>query len=526
MFAGYESMEEYEDELYKEPGQSSDSELDSEVEFHLYSQVHYASRAGDGEVEDKVEENGAVDRGQEEEVISITSGCEPEVITLSDSTEEESICVTKGSKMDGFSKALRKRACPSSSTPLPPRKGQRETAAEQAETLSDSEDSDCVESWMILGRGQLAEDRSIQLNLKDHSRESWGSGSGEDNWTISDKDIEAQICNKRDRLRSVNRYYKPNKNVTCRSCGKNGHLSKNCPTPKAPVCILCAEPGHLQRSCPLKHCANCNRPGHESEECIDRAFWNKQCHRCGMRGHFFDDCPEIWRQYHLTTSSGPIVIPDDKEKQKSPAYCYNCSRKGHLGHECKQKRMFNNTFPTLPFITYYDTKPDIEGTNHRVWKRAQELYGAGLLREEPASKRRKTATVEEKKERGEAQPPKPKQSKQPKQQNKKTKTWPEKRKELWLLKQQRRKARQEVVEDTEDFPRGPKKTSSGVPVHPKKRSRSPGLFSTLSQPSKEKPRKLRPKKKAKRRQGRLHDNSFPVDEDLFLIKQKVRRRKR
>lgn len=28
------------------------------------------------------------------------------------------------------------------------------------------------------------------------------------------------------------RYYTADKNVTCRNCGRRGHLSKNCPTPK------------------------------------------------------------------------------------------------------------------------------------------------------------------------------------------------------------------------------------------------------------------------------------------------------
>ncbi|KAK2510910.1 hypothetical protein Q9233_017323, partial [Columba guinea] len=53
----------------------------------------------------------------------------------------------------------------------------------------------------------------------------------------------AQISN-RGGARHGARYYSADKAVTCRNCGRAGHLSKNCPAPKA--------------------------------------------------------CPEIWRQYHLT----------------------------------------------------------------------------------------------------------------------------------------------------------------------------------------------------------------------------------
>ncbi|OXB83674.1 UNVERIFIED_CONTAM: hypothetical protein H355_015322, partial [Colinus virginianus] len=50
-------------------------------------------------------------------------------------------------------------------------------------------------------------------------------------WSISNKDLEAQICNYSSVRRTSVRYYTADKNVTCRNCGRQGHLSKNCPIP-------------------------------------------------------------------------------------------------------------------------------------------------------------------------------------------------------------------------------------------------------------------------------------------------------
>ncbi|NWI03434.1 ZCHC7 protein, partial [Tichodroma muraria] len=112
---------------------------------------------------------------------------------------------------------------------------------------------------------------------------------------------QAQISNYAGMRHSSTRYYSSDKNVTCRNCDRPGHLSKNCPTPKkVPPCCLCAGRDHLQHSCPARFCLNCCLPGHYFRECLERAYWNKHCNRCDMKGHYADACPEIWRQYHLT----------------------------------------------------------------------------------------------------------------------------------------------------------------------------------------------------------------------------------
>ncbi|XP_058496162.1 zinc finger CCHC domain-containing protein 7 [Solea solea] len=249
---------------------------------------------------------------------------------------------------------------------------------------SDSSDSEGLENWMILGQGKQNEDQSISLNLEGGSDSNTDAEEEDGSWLVSDKDKEAQICNKDKGARTVlqrvsNRYY-TSKNVNCRNCNKTGHLSKNCPEPKKlSPCFLCGTPGHQTRDCPNRHCNNCGLPGHLYSSCSERAYWHKQCHRCGMKGHFFDVCPEIWRQYHITGKTGPPVMQQGEDNGRSPAFCYNCSRKGHFGHACTRQRMFNGVYATIPFISHYDTVEDINRRQHRLKMKVKELKRNGCF---------------------------------------------------------------------------------------------------------------------------------------------------
>ncbi|XP_023668343.1 zinc finger CCHC domain-containing protein 7 [Paramormyrops kingsleyae] len=590
MYSEYQEREEYEDELYKDEDGSSSSEVDSELEFRLYSQLHYCSSSRQQENQNGLEGNwegqqenrnglegnregqqenrnglegnqegqqenrnglegnreGQHENRQQQAVIVIDSG--PEVVTLSDSTEdEEGVCVSKGLKSQPPGSAHGRRVPPQST----PRKVSAdtslgETAWENAViTLgSDSDltldsDSDDLENWMILGQNKLEGDCRIQLNLEGMGNSSPTEDGDDTNqiWTISKRDMMAQISNRRSGTRySTNRYY-TDKTVTCRSCNKLGHLSKNCPEPKLPSCLLCGNQGHIQHNCPHRHCANCGRPGHGYEDCVERASWTKQCYRCTMPGHFHDECPEIWRQYHLTTKTGPPVKPDREAPPRSPAYCYNCSRKGHFGFECKERRMFNGTYPTAPYIYYYDKEKDISKRDKRMAKKVQDLQEAGLLvqtqpdqtltvggeeENQPRKKRKLTKGCARKQHKDKKASPQGKseqkeagQEKTGKRHHLLSKPWRQKRKERRQQKKQRREraAQQPAApRDPEDFPRGPKKRT-GTPVSAHKGKGTPGLFNHAD-------RGLKGKRRRPRGRDRKPENLYPTDENLFLIKQR------
>ncbi|XP_048851966.1 zinc finger CCHC domain-containing protein 7 [Brienomyrus brachyistius] len=570
MYSEYQEREEYEDELYKDEDGSSSSEVDSELEFRLYSQLHYCSSSGQqenrkGQQENRKEQQenrkeqqenrkglegnrkGQQENRQQQAVIVIDSG--PEVVTLSDSTEdEEGVCMSKGLKSQppGFAYARR----------LPPQSTPRDLSVDKAPggtswvnsiiTLgSDSDltldsDSDDLENWMILGQNKREGDCRIQLNLEGMGNSS-PTEDGDDTsqiWTISKRDIMAQISNRRPGARyTTNRYYN-DKTVTCRSCNKLGHLSKNCRQPKLPSCLLCGNQGHFQQKCPRRHCANCGRPGHGYKDCVERASWTKQCYRCAMPGHFHDECPEIWRQYHLTTKTGPPVKPDREAPPRSPAYCYNCSRKGHFGFECKERRMFNGTYPTAPCIYYYDTEKDICCRNKRMAKKVQDLQETGLLvqsqpdqtltvggeeEDQPRKKRKLTKGLVRKQHKDKKASTQGKSEQKEAGQEKKagkrhhllSKPWQQKRKERRQQKKQRRgwAAQQPAApRDPEDFPRGPKKRT-GTPMSAHKGKGTPGLFNHAD-------KGLKGRQRRPRGRDRKPENLYPTDENLFLIKQR------
>ncbi|XP_071360787.1 zinc finger CCHC domain-containing protein 7 [Trachinotus anak] len=460
MYCTYQDREELEDDLYREDDRDSEgSEANSELEFRLYSQLHYSSNAGEMEEQDArgeeaegqdsqqpevtektVDVDGVVEHTGEsgppspnmsrlrqhlkkkkdgeksdkqkkgkrdpkaqrtssslfEEVIVIDSG--PDIISISDddTADDEGVCALKGQGSHRLQTSTpahqgdqkRKRSL---SVPVTLDSSSSESDSEESESesdasdSSDSPDSDGLENWMILGRGNQEGDQSISLNLEGGSDSNADAEEEEVGcWLVSDKDKEAQIYNKDKGARIAvqrvpNRYY-TGKNVQCRNCNKTGHLSKTCPEPKKLLpCFLCGTPGHMVSECPNKHCNNCGLPGHLYGSCSERAYWHKQCHRCSMTGHFFDACPEIWRQYHITTKTGPPLKQQKEDNGRSPAYCYNCSRKGHFGHACTRQRMFNGVFATIPFINHYDTVEDMKRRQHRIKLKVKELKKNGLL---------------------------------------------------------------------------------------------------------------------------------------------------
>uniref|UniRef100_A0A3B4VJI6 Zinc finger CCHC domain-containing protein 7 n=1 Tax=Seriola dumerili TaxID=41447 RepID=A0A3B4VJI6_SERDU len=340
MYCTYQDREELEDDLYHEDDRDSEgSEANSELEFRLYSQLHYSSNAGEMEEQEGTGEKAEGQDSRQPEVTEKTADANGELEHTGESGPP-SPNISNSSESDSEESESRSES---------------ELDSSDSSDSSDSPDSDCLENWMILGRGNQEGDQSISLNLE---------GGSDSNTGVSR--VYAQIYNKDKGARIVvprvsNRYY-TGKNVQCRNCNKTGHLSKTCPEPKKLLpCFLCGTPGHVVSECPNKHCNNCGLPGHLFGSCSERAYWHKQCHRCSMTGHFFD----VSSLQH-PTKTGPPVKQHRQDNGRSPAYCYNCSRKGHFGHACTRQKMFNGVFASIPFINHYDTVEDIKRRQHRL----------------------------------------------------------------------------------------------------------------------------------------------------------------
>ncbi|XP_068561567.1 zinc finger CCHC domain-containing protein 7-like [Cebidichthys violaceus] len=626
MYCAYQDRKELEDDLYQEDEGDSGSEASSELEFHLYSQLHYSSNAGaleeqedrgeTAEGQDSLQPEGpekTVDADGEwehsgesrppspdlskllqylqkkekkkreklnqqktgnpkskrssrsfiEEVIVIDSS--PDVISISedDTDDDEGVCTLKGRSLHRrqtstpAQQGSKKRSVSApvtvdSSTSAP---DSEESESKSKSDSSDSSDSDHLENWMILGRGKQDGDQSISLNLEGGSdiNEDAEEEEEEHGWLVSSKDKEARIYNRDKGVRTTaqrlsNRYY-TNKNVQCRNCNKNGHLSKNCPEPKKLAsCFLCGNPGHLAIGCPNKHCNNCGLPGHFYNSCSERRLWYKRCERCGMTGHYYDACPEIWRQYHVTTKAGlPARHQREDRGRTQQVYCYNCSRRGHFGHACKWQRMYSGTYPSTPFINHYDTKKDVRSREKWIVSKVKELKKNSFLLASsqtpltpgPPKKKQKVGHHVFFKDSDVfgATAPKTKKNNKHKQQESNVKTWKPKR--PVPTSKDPLPAAKVFVDEAEDFPRGGGKGKDIEKKRARKRKRAPSappeahregrpdrLHWTVTGEMQGSVSKQQKGKKNKRNRQKVKHcaDGQPTDENLFIIKQRKRSR--
>ncbi|XP_052264569.1 zinc finger CCHC domain-containing protein 7-like [Dreissena polymorpha] len=223
---------------------------------------------------------------------------------------------------------------------------------------SESTSSDSDDIYGILG--ELSEnDSNLEMNVE--QTDLFAETRNEDKWAISTADSHsAQL-----KGGVKGRYFK--EGLRCYNCNQVGHLSKNCPQPKKmPVCSLCSDSEHTSRTCPNIFCYNCEEPGHDLRGCKAPRRLNMVCFRCNMNGHDQKKCPDVWRQFHVTTESGKLQQPDSRRKRKIALSCYNCGETKHLGHECREERSNKFMRVSTPFVCRYQMDQgfdDMSGRN-------------------------------------------------------------------------------------------------------------------------------------------------------------------
>ncbi|KAM6923957.1 uncharacterized protein FYW49_006382 [Xenentodon cancila] len=400
-----------------------------------------------------------------------------------------------------------------------------------------------IEEWMILGGEEQAEDSSIQLNLSywSSSEDDCGDEDMKDNnqksftdtWVVSDKDK----CGADRALAS--RYFTACRSLICHICNRIGHIAKNCYLNKqrCPTCVLCGIQGHIQKDCPGRHCFNCGLPPHSPGPCKVPPVWNQHCQRCGMTGHLSDGCPDTWRQYHLTIRLEVPLRPKTtcNPRHKSlHAHCYNCSKRGHYGYECKRTRMISRTFPSLPYVCHYDTVEDILQCCSRT--QAGALASVGSL--PPSDQKQLCERIGERSEEKTTAIRRSNTKLGGSSQAGRRKTWPEKRRERREVKRRRREAQamreggllgrsccncDEEVCSADPFRQPPHGHRQFI--SPLERKIRDGRAGGKSRKSREAERW---NKRGGMKRGDLypHDNVDIGSENLFSPKQRVRHRRR
>ncbi|KZS15554.1 putative Zinc finger CCHC domain-containing protein [Daphnia magna] len=153
-----------------------------------------------------------------------------------------------------------------------------------------------------------------------------------------------------------NRYFGKSAKMRCTNCSQWDHLTKDCRDPRKVIsCGICGLLGHKQFACPNKMCLGCGRPSKILIECCPecRREQNIICMICRSK-HVTQQCPDLWRRYHSTTSN-QSEEPNNTGNTLKPShqlFCCNCAGRGHLVHDCPEKR-WSKYLPANPTIFSY-----------------------------------------------------------------------------------------------------------------------------------------------------------------------------
>lgn len=144
--------------------------------------------------------------------------------------------------------------------------------------------------------------------------------------------------------------------VICYNCREAGHLSRNCTSAKRFItCYICGIEGHHGDRCTNPVCPKCLIVGHPIKYCLwDNEYLEIECPICNLPGHLREECPDVWRRYHLTLTPGEIVRSEDSIKEAQHSWCHNCGANGHLGIDCAKKKLEFYLFPSDMSICSYD----------------------------------------------------------------------------------------------------------------------------------------------------------------------------
>ncbi|XP_042340947.1 zinc finger CCHC domain-containing protein 7 [Plectropomus leopardus] len=383
MYCAYQEREELEDDLYQEDEEDSEgSEVNSELEFRLYSQLHYSSNAeaieeqeergekaeGPDSRQQEVPENTA-DVNEEQEQTGESRPPSPDLSKVlqqpkkKKKKEEEKLAkqkkVKKNPKAQRSSASVFEEVIVIDSSP--------DVISISEDDSPDDEEGVCALKAGGLQRLQTStpaqqgtkkkslsepvtvDSSSSESDSEESKSESDSSDSsdsdGLENWMILGREkqdgdqsislnLEGGSDSNTDEEEEESSWLVSSKDKEARIYNKDKgarltvqRLSNRYYTNKNVECRNCNKTGHLSKNCPepkkCSPCFLCGNPGHLSSECP-----NRHCNNCGLPGHLYDSCSE--RAYW--------------HKQ-----CHRCGMTGHFFDACPEIwRQYHITAKTGP----------------------------------------------------------------------------------------------------------------------------------------------------------------------------------
>jgi len=326
---------------------SDSDEIDSDVEFELYSQLHYNQNVhanNDAGITLSCDDDGKTTLISENDSNDITHTKSAKWGLTNKSTKlplSDSIIINSSQRTKFFN------------TLHPP------SSDKDQEKVVDSD----IEDWEVLDDVDDGNCDSFLTNVKEKTMPLISNDTSL--WYVGNKDIEAAVSftSSKPQVR-----YFGNKHIRCKNCDELGHIAIECPLPKK-----------------LRPCFKCGQTGHSAVKCPKRFFnssfrhANSECHRCGQYGHLQGECPDLWRQFHITTKPGKIVA--STVSLSAEKNCFYCAKVGHFGHACN-KAFSNGTHVSSPSIHVYDKWKKIQ---RKHFKKSLSQKISGCINHKPDS---------------------------------------------------------------------------------------------------------------------------------------------
>ncbi|KAF9433259.1 hypothetical protein BGZ76_009688 [Entomortierella beljakovae] len=373
----YDQYQQYEDEIYRDASEESQSgsDVDSELEDNMLAHIHYSTN-----VYKKVNNNAAkpVEPTVIQAPIDEKSGTNS-LAAPPTPAEDYFKSVNEGNELDSEGEeSIIKASSYSKTSDASTKNENKEGIQLKNGDINDPDDdsrynvekkihtrkSKWNQSTSVDGEDEdSSDDDSKVVTRQDHNTTTdvlseetelnqhvIDFGATEDNSDEDKYDVEAKLGHLEDEdFKGRTRYYleKRERDFLCFKCGKPGHIGREC---TVMLCYVCgAVDSHYTRNCPVSQCFNCKQTGHILETCPFPRGSYQNCQTCYSKDHITDDCPTIWREYVLT-SKEPL-------QRKLHLYCYNCAEKGHFGDECDRSRPFyskssGSAFSSRPCARY------------------------------------------------------------------------------------------------------------------------------------------------------------------------------